>query len=236
MPSRTRTSRRSESVSAPSEIISSERELIVVAKPEAGLRASNEMVASIMGEDVSTLNSVLSESGAKLIPVFGPEERVAIAMSSAMAARADALSETGLPDMTTFYRVVAEDENLDDLASRLIETDVVEAAYVKPAPLPPTMFEQPIMPPNPADAPPVTPNFVARQIYLNAAPAGIDAVFAATVPGGKGQGVRIIDIEGGWNFNHKDLSSEPGWCDWRNAIDPSPLASSRHCGRGRVWR
>ncbi len=55
-----------------------------------------------------------------------------------------------------------------------------------------------------------TPDFSDGQIYLNAAPEGIDARYSWTVPGGSGEGVNIIDIEGGWNFNHEDLSHNKG--------------------------
>src|SRR6266850_349733 len=186
--------------------VSTERELICVAKPEAGLRATSETVASVAGADVSSLNSVLSSSGATLVPVFGNEDRVAIAMAAALQSP-DAVD---LPTLNSYYRVVADDEKLDELAYKLLETDVVDAAYVKPPMQPPVIFDDAIQPPNPQEAPPVTPNFNARQIYLDAAPAGIDARFAATAAGGKGQGVRIIDIEGAWRFSHEDLVQNQG--------------------------
>lgn len=53
--------------------------------------------------------------------------------------------------------------------------------------------------------PTATPNFVSDQVYLNSAPDGIDAHYAWSKPGGKGNGIRIIDIEFGWNFEHEDL-------------------------------
>ena len=43
------------------------------------------------------------------------------------------------------------------------------------------------------DAPPVTPDFTANQVYLGVAPGGIEALWAHTQPGGKGDGIRIID-------------------------------------------
>ncbi|MEK6333299.1 MAG: S8 family serine peptidase [Acidobacteriota bacterium] len=206
---------------SPSAPVASERELIVVAAPQAGLRATGEAVASVAGADVTSLNSVLSASGATLIPVFGNEDRVARTMSFSTMGTAAA----DLPEMTSYYRVVADDDKLDQLASKLLENDVVEAAYVKPPMEPPVIFEDAVLPPNPQEAPPVTPNFNARQIYLDAAPAGIDARFAATVNGGKGQGVRIIDIEGAWRFSHEDLvqnqggvvgGTQSGDIGWRN--------------------
>lgn len=62
-----------------------------------------------------------------------------------------------------------------------------------------------------AETPPsTTPDFTSRQIYLNPAPAGIDARYAWTLPGGRGAGVRIIDLEWGWRFNHEDLKGNQG--------------------------
>jgi Subtilase family len=184
----------------------SERELIVVATSEAGLRARRDEVASATGADVASINSILASAGATLVPVFGNEERVTLATSVAPA-----FAETAyLPDLTSFYRVVTSDEQLEEVASRLAETPLVDGVYIKPAPQPPVLFEDAILPPSPQEAPPVTPSLDARQIYLNAAPAGIDARFAATVAGGKGHGVRIIDIEGAWRFSHEDLVQQQG--------------------------
>jgi len=50
-----------------------------------------------------------------------------------------------------------------------------------------------------------TPNFESNQGYLDPAPNGIDARFAWTQAGGTGTGVKIYDIEYGWNLNHEDL-------------------------------
>lgn len=52
--------------------------------------------------------------------------------------------------------------------------------------------------------------FSARQEYLNAAPKGINARYAWTINGGKGNAVRIIDIEDQWDVNHEDLKP-PFW-------------------------
>ncbi|MCD9144226.1 S8 family peptidase [Streptomyces albireticuli] len=66
------------------------------------------------------------------------------------------------------------------------------------------------MAPDVADAPPVTPDFTARQGYLDAAPGGVDARYAWTLPGGRGAGVRVIDCEWGWRFTHEDLLRNQG--------------------------
>jgi hypothetical protein len=192
--------------SVPPSLISGERELICIAKPEAGLRATRETVASVSGAKVASLNSLLESSGAGMVPIFGNEDRVARAMSAAAAMP----SGEYLPDLTSYYRVEAEDQKLDALAEKLMNSELVDAAYVKPKMQPPVLFQEAVQPPDPQAAPPVTPNFNARQLYLDAAPGGIDARYAWTVAGGKGQGVRIVDIEGAWRFSHEDLTQNQG--------------------------
>jgi hypothetical protein len=52
---------------------------------------------------------------------------------------------------------------------------------------------------------PGTPNYVSSQGYLQAAPNGVDAGYAWTFTGGSGFGVKMIDANGAYNFNHEDL-------------------------------
>ncbi len=54
---------------------------------------------------------------------------------------------------------------------------------------------------------PTPPNLEPQQGYLNAAPDGVNARSAWSVPGGTGAGVQVADIEGDWNLNHADLSA-----------------------------
>ena len=44
-----------------------------------------------------------------------------------------------------------------------------------------------------------------RQGYLEPAPAGMDVRYAWTLAGGRGENVRVIDIEVNWNLTHTDL-------------------------------
>ncbi|HUE84711.1 MAG TPA: S8 family serine peptidase [Vicinamibacterales bacterium] len=48
-------------------------------------------------------------------------------------------------------------------------------------------------------------NFEPSQGYLHAAPNGIGAMEVWSMPGAKGRGVTICDIEGNWNRSHEDL-------------------------------
>ena len=176
------------------------RELVVVVKPDAGLRATTAGVAAAEGVEVTPLNDLLAGEGLTLEPLFGLSEEVMRDRTASLSAE----TSEEIPDLSLFYRVEAPEERLDDLAESLRGMDVVDTAYVKPPGEPPLELVEDMH--LAAEEPPaVTPNFTPRQIYLNAAPAGIDAYYAWTRPGGRGAGIKIIDCEWGWNFVHEDL-------------------------------
>ncbi len=168
------------------------RELVVILKPDAG---GGLAPAAAAGLPVS------------LVPLFGTtEDRLRLEATSLAMAGA-----SGVPDLSVYYRAEAPDERLDALAEELRADSRVEAAYVKPsAELPDRLAMIDAQAPSTADVPPVSPSFVARQGYLDAAPGGIDAHYAWAQPGGRGAGVRIIDIEGAWRFSHEDLLQNQG--------------------------
>ncbi len=51
----------------------------------------------------------------------------------------------------------------------------------------------------------VTPDISTGQGYLGPAPRGLDGLFAWTQPGGRGEGVRLIDVEWDWVTDHEDF-------------------------------
>jgi Subtilase family len=175
-------------------------ELIVIADPAAALRIGVGGVESGGGTDTRALNRVASR--VTLRPLFGPEERVR------QEARRLAPTAIGpVPDLSVYYHVEAPEGDLADLAEELADAEGVQAAYVKPASEPPILND---MAPAAEDAPPATPDFVGNQLYLEAAPGGVDARSAWTWPGGGGAGVSIIDCEWGWRFDHEDLTVGQG--------------------------
>jgi len=50
-----------------------------------------------------------------------------------------------------------------------------------------------------------TPDFTSLQLYLDPAPAGVDAEGVWGLPGGRGQSVKVLDVEGAWLWAHEDL-------------------------------
>ena len=200
-------------------------ELIVIAKRDVALRAHADGVASASGADVSGLSSLLAEEDLRLEPLFGASEETLQRQTAGLAPSV----ELGEPlDLSLYYRVAAPSDRLEELAAQLAEQEEIEGAYVQPISAPPaiatTTEKQSIvvsadqveiehlneMEPAGEEAPPVSPNFTARQGYLDAAPTGIDARYAWTLPGGRGDGVRIIDCEWGWRFTHEDLVQNQG--------------------------
>ena len=190
-------------------------ELVVVAAPDAGLRARGGDLAAARDADASAMREALESVGAQITPLFGPsEDRARSGLAPDRAP--DPAEDPGL-----FYHVEAPEDELASLAETLNELDAVEAAYVKPAgELPVEVAEPPEdvadvddveaaplndMAPAPDEPPMTTADFTGRQGYLDAAPGGIDARFAWTQAGGRGGGVRVIDLEWGWRFNHEDL-------------------------------
>lgn len=225
-----------------------ERELILVAEPAAGLRATAEGLTSATGADVSSLAEVLDAAGARIRPLFGPGVERMLRHDGRAGAPGSVAEGAPAPDLSVYYRVDAPDEHLDEIAAELRGHAGVHAAYVKPpaepavvrhppmdslrtrAPVEPIVYQPPPqgvndMQPRAEDAPPLSPDFTARQGYLGPAPAGIDAQFAWTQQGGSGAGVRIADVEGEWRFTHEDLvqnqvglvaGTPPNDLGWRN--------------------
>ncbi len=126
------------------------------------------------------------------------------------------------PALPGYARVFADDARLDALCEALRALPCVRAAYIKPETSP--ACEPTAVTPR-DDAPAGTPDFTARQTYLDAAPVGVDARASWAQPGGDGAGVGVIDIEGAWRFTHEDLKENKGGVvggeparsrDWRN--------------------
>ncbi|WP_406166901.1 S8 family serine peptidase [Streptomyces sp. NBC_00996] len=186
-----------------------EQELIVVARPEARLRARAEGVRSAVGADVSALNMFLSDEQLTLEPLFGSEERLQQSQQQSAAAG----TESG-PDLALFYRVRGVESRAQELRSRIAALPEIDTAYVKPGAVPASVGSVGWTEESADDSrrvkegAPVTPDFTSRQGYLRPAPEGIDAYWAWQRPGGTGQGVTVIDVEGAWQLGHEDLAAK----------------------------
>lgn len=207
-----------------------QRELICITERDAGVEITPATAYSTAGVDVAPLAAIAAAPDVTFRPLFSTALRsAAMAPGAARAGGADEAPRDGelLADMSRCYHVEAAENRLDALARELAALPGVEAAYVKPAAelaavrtppqaaaparesLEPAALSLNKMVPR-AEEPPATADFTARQGYLGPAPAGIDAQYAWTVPGGRGGGVRVIDCEWGWRFTHEDLLVNQG--------------------------
>lgn len=174
-----------------------EQELIVVARPEARLRARAEGVRSVAGADVSALNMFLTDEQLALQPLFGSEERLQ--------------QDTGaqdVPDLALFYRVRGGQSRAEELRARIAALPGIDTAYVKPGAVPASLSRIGEDSGRLKEGAPVTPDFSGRQGYLRPAPEGVDAHWAWQRPGGTGQGVTVIDVEGSWQLGHEDTAAK----------------------------
>ncbi len=93
------------------------------------------------------------------------------------------------------------------LVRALNELAVVELAYVRSLPAPPpgvlsTEAARPF-----GDIPPTTPDFTTFQGHRMPAPSGVDAAALLFLTGGSGNGIRVVDVEYGWQLQHEDISA-----------------------------
>jgi hypothetical protein len=157
-----------------------------------------EMI-TLANDNLSALQSVIRKYPVHAIErLFNqPEEEI-----SAEKAALEADSGEQMPDLNLWYRFTlspgTDPEALTDALNALPE---VEVAYPTPISARPSrVFAQPEL---------TTPSFVAEQGYLNAAPGGINAKYAWTVPGGTGHNAAIVDVEWGFTRNHEDFPVIP---------------------------
>jgi hypothetical protein len=167
----------------------------VIVKLVSGARGrlSGGEIYSLGGKDLKEFNNIItnhSRGAVKRLTAKSPEEveRRTFLLENSVGRQ--------LADINNYFSVAvssaAEAENLINHLNRLPE---VEIAYAEPRPA----FAIDIDPP--------TPHFDSLQLYLRPAPEGIDADYSRTVTGGDGSGVRIVDVEGNWKFDHEDLET-----------------------------
>ncbi len=179
-------------------------ELICIVEPELTPRLGRSPGAAELA-DVANLGYVLDPDEVTVSPLFGlSTDR----LQARAAARGPAADIAPLP---SYYHVEAPEDRLEEIAEQLRADDAVATAYVKPPSQAPVAPDEEGDHAPLADLPPTqTPDFSSQQLYLDPAPGGIDAKYAWTLAGGRGEGVRIVDLEWGWNFGHEDLGQNQG--------------------------
>lgn len=154
----------------------------------------------------SEAGALQSETGASLAEVaallarYGvtdvqPLFRASAASIEQIQQAAVQLTGQAAPDLRSWYHLtVPAGVSAEEVLARLQATPEVAHAYRAPVPAPP-----------PGQFSFATPDFSSAQGYFGPAPAGTDAVYARTLPGGRGDGVTVVDLEYDWYFWHEDL-------------------------------
>jgi hypothetical protein len=177
-------------------------ELILIAHSDAALRLHAGRALTAAG-DIGPFNRALDETSAVPRPLFGPTESRVLARQQE--------SPWPEPDLSVFYGVHVEGgASPEEVAARLAEEEAVAGAYVKPAPVvdTPALAEgraAALAEELPAAA---TPDLSARQSYLDAPPAGVNARSTWTRPGGDGTGIEVVLVGGAWRLEHEDLHGD----------------------------
>ncbi|KAF2456466.1 peptidase S8/S53 domain-containing protein [Lineolata rhizophorae] len=176
-------------------------QLVVIFNSQAQVQTTVNGLSSDTA-DLSNVQSILDENDASIESLFG------LSPDRLRSQQARLSFPESVPDLSSFYRVKAPEDKFEQIASALRAVPEVKAAYVRPGASAPLIFKP--TPPAFADAPAATPDFTSRQGYLNPAPEGVDAKWAQTQPGGRGDGIRIVDCEWAWRFSHEDLRVNQG--------------------------
>ena len=140
-----------------------------------------------------------------------------------------------LADLSLYLDIETESpERAEHLARRLESFDDIEFAYVQASPLAPNAYASNVQrDPRaaiPAAPPAATPDFSGTQFYLDVAPGGFGIDPIRDEPGGRGQGVRILDIQYSWNVNHEDLPFDDVRRPfvYERGVDPFPADNGSH--------
>jgi len=194
---------------------------------EAAVSLNGEDFTSPMKWDYSDVETLLRETGAsqwkRLFSEHSPEQLDQLRKAG------EARRGIKLANLNNWYTVVLpSDEAAVELAARLAKNPRIRSASVTPLPV---MFA--------ADIAPATPNWLANQGYQAAAPAGTGITSAWAMPGGSGQGIRVLHCEGGWVLDHEDYdltytgggnSGDSGW--WNHGTACVSILGARNNGYG----
>jgi subtilisin family serine protease len=164
------------------------------AAPAAAESQAETLNRTLERFDIKTLRSHFG------LPSAAVRERVEIAATLPPEPEPAKFRKKGMDTtfiQSGFVQVVPKDpRDAKKIASELNKKGPVWKAFVAPRPVPAAVL-------NGSSA--GSRNFEPAQGYLHSAPNGIGAMEVWNLPGARGKGVTICDIEGNWNRKHEDL-------------------------------
>lgn len=193
------------------------RRIVVKFRQGSGVEAQSGQLRAAAGFDAAAVEHTMSAMGVSPRSMQRLHSRPPAELD-AERWLGEAASGRALADLNLYFTIpVPPGADAAAVMARLAELPIVEFAEPEPLPVPP-----------PVDLAPPTPDLTAQQGYRAAPPGGI-GVFPASVAGGDGLNMRIVDIEYSWVLNHEDLElpasvnidSSPAW-------DPFPGDQGNH--------
>lgn len=166
------------------------------------VRLSNE-IDTAAPKEIDNINFLFLNIKAKSIRLFSQSEDELDRQKN----KGESLSHKELEDLNSYHQIIFDSlskSEIENLVNQLNNSNLVEIAYFTSLPSLPVIG-------TPADVAPTTNNFTAQQGYLDAAPGGIGARSAwASYNNIRGNGIRLADLEYGWNVDHEDLRLTTG--------------------------
>ncbi len=167
-----------------------EPELIVMFKTEANIRLdSKNNFKAKKGINLDNFKKFMPKKFEKIEPIFTKRTK-----SNEIPDEAVKIFKSLDFDVESMISI-RQTKDLETLQASFLKDPNVQAAYIKPAAQDPAVADW------------KTPDLSPNQGYLGAAPLGIDAQFAWKLSGGRGENVKIIDVEQGFDLEHEDLPS-----------------------------
>ncbi len=177
---------------------------LVPAQTESGLALREEG-----GVDITTVNVLIREAATLRSTFPGDRERF-----RRWKEIGELASGAAGPDLSLWFDVEIEGGHaaLADLINALNALAVVEVAHGAPTCEPAVILSRAPTALRPAFFAPFmtpifTPEFTKQQTYLFATPTGLDAPSAWARTGGRGAGMKFIDVELGWIHAHEDFDA-----------------------------
>ncbi|AUX25342.1 uncharacterized protein SOCEGT47_058860 [Sorangium cellulosum] len=185
--------------------------------------AASGLDADQLSRDLGSVTALLAKRSMGLKSLFPlPEARLA-----SLKASGEQRSSRQLADLSLYFDAPwsgGPRSALVELVEALNAHPSVEIAYVQPKPEPATAAPEASAGVVALDA--STPDFTSMQGYVESDENGMGVAEARLLPGGRGEDVRIIDVERYWVPDHEDLPApffyapapSPGGADHGTAV------------------
>ena len=157
---------------------------------QTDITANTQTFADNNGADLEAVNEILADAF-RIKPTFEGDRELFRQYKLRGEARSGAVG----PDLGLWFNVQYANDRaaLAEKLNQLNALAIVEIAHGAPVCELASVIT------------PMTPDYTGNQGYLYDTPSGLDAPSAWSEPGGRGAGMKFIDVELGWTHNHEDF-------------------------------